>query len=65
MWKKIEGYPKKNDYVWCKYNKKEYTGIVTGHVVRFKTGYVAMELKYGNVKWMPWTSKITYYRKEA
>jgi len=60
-WVKINGYPKKGQYVKALWKGKEYEGKITGHVVRFRTGYVAMEVKNGNKKWMPWSSAVEYY----
>ena len=61
-WKKIYGYPKQGDYARVEWKGKRFEGKITGKVVRFRTGYIAMEVinKNGIKEWMPWTSKAKY-----
>lgn len=61
-WKRIYGYPKQGDYARTEWKGKRFEGKITGKVVRFRTGYIAMEVIDKNrvKRWMPWTSRAIY-----
>jgi len=44
-WKKISGYPHVGDYARTEWRGKKFEGKITGKVVRFRTGYIAREIK--------------------
>jgi len=66
MWQEIKGYPKEGDYIKAEYNGVTYTGTVSpDKPVMFRTGFVAKKIitESGKTKWMPWSSKVKYYKE--
>jgi len=66
MWQEINKYPENGDYVKAEYKGKVYEGtVLPDRPVMFRTGYVAKKIitKTGQTKWMPWSSRIKYYKE--